>query len=126
MSENEIFNSFKKSLARLEEILREEKTMTVRDAAIKRFEFTVELAWKSIQQFLRKQNITCRSPKECLAEAFKFGLIPDNPDWFKIMEDRNETVHTYNEKTADKIYHNLPGYLAPLNALKEALEKQPL
>ena len=126
MSENEIFNSFKKSLTRLEEILQEEKTMTVRDAAIKRFELTVELAWKSIQQFLRKQNIICRSPKECLSEAFKFGLIADNPAWLKMMADRNETVHTYNEETAEKIYNNLPDYLAPLGALKETLEKQAL
>ncbi|OGY92287.1 MAG: hypothetical protein A3H70_03555 [Candidatus Komeilibacteria bacterium RIFCSPLOWO2_02_FULL_48_11] len=120
---NEIIASFGKSLQRLEEVLQVQKTIIARDAAIQRFEFTVELAWKSIQQFLRVQNIVCRSPKQCLEEAFKFGLVADNPLWLKMMEDRNLTVHTYNEETAEKIYSHLKDYLEPLGELREKLEK---
>ena len=54
----EIFNSFKISLARLEEILKKEKTIENRDSAVKRFEFTVELSWKSVQKFLKSEEIT--------------------------------------------------------------------
>lgn len=120
---NEIINSFSQSLQRLAEVLQVPKTVITRDAAIQRFEFTVELSWKSIQQFLRGQNVICRSPKECLEEAFKFGLVADNPLWLKMMEDRNLTVHTYNEETAEKIYNHLKDYLAPLNELRDKLQK---
>lgn len=121
---NEVFISFQKSLGRLAEVLGMDKTMITRDAAIKRFEFTSELAWKSIQHFLRAQNIVCRSPRECLEAAFKFGLIADNPLWLRLMEDRNLTVHTYNEAVAEKIYSHLQEYLKLFNELKDTLDKK--
>ena len=119
----EIFASFKKSLQRLEDILKKKKTIANRDSAIKRFEFTVELAWKCTQKFLREQKIICRSPKECLKEAFKFDLIKDDSKWIEILEDRNLTAHTYDEKTAEKVYGRLPNYLMILKALKEKLNE---
>ncbi|MCK4818835.1 nucleotidyltransferase substrate binding protein [bacterium] len=119
----EIFASFEKSLQRLEEILKEEETVANRDSAIKRFEFTVELAWKCVQKFLREQEIVCRSPKECFKEAFKFGLVKDDSRWLEMMEDRNLTVHTYNEATAEEVYDRLSNYLEILELLKEKLNQ---
>lgn len=118
----EIIDSFGKSFQRLKEVLRKEKTIINRDAAIKRFEFTSELAWKLIQKFLRKQEIVCRSPKECMEEAFKFGLIKDDPKWLEMIQDRNLTAHTYDEKTAEEIYHRLPKYLNLFDSLKEKIK----
>lgn len=115
----ELFASFEKSLQRLKEVLEEETTIN-RDAAIKRFEFTVELAWKCLQKFLREEGTVCRSPKECLKEAFKFGLVEDDPGWMEILEDRNLTIHLYDEKTVDEIYQRLPRYLTILEGLKKA------
>jgi nucleotidyltransferase substrate binding protein (TIGR01987 family) len=118
----EILDSFIKSLQRLEEILGKEKNVANRDSAIKRFEFTVELAWKCVQWFLRDQKIICRSPKECLKEAFKIGLIEDDPRWLEMLEDRNLTVHTYDEKTAEEVYGRLNNYLGFLKPLEEKLK----
>lgn len=121
--DKEILNSFERSLERLEEILKAEETVANRDSAIKRFEFTVELAWKTVQKFLRGEEIVCRSPKECLKEAFKFGLVKDDPKWIEMFEDRNLTVHTYDEKTAEDVYDRLGGYLEILKMLKNNLGK---
>lgn len=118
----ELFDSFEKSVQRFEEILKEEKSIKNRDSAIKRFEFTVELAWKCAQKFLRDQEIICRSPKECLKEAFKFGLVEDDPRWIEALEDRNLTVHTYDESTADDVYLRLSNYLEIFNFLKDKLK----
>lgn len=82
-----------------------------RDAAIQRFEFTVELAWKSIQKFLAGEKIVCQSPRSCLQEAFQFGLLDDDEKWLAMMDDRNLTVHTYNEELAEEIYGRLSGYV---------------
>lgn len=120
----ELFDSFEKSIQRLEEVLKQEKTIFNRDSAIQRFEFTIELAWKCIQKFLREQRIVCRSPKECLKEAFKFGLIDDDQRWLKAFDDRNLTVHTYKEEIAEKIYNNLSDYLEIFQKLRDALEHQ--
>lgn len=119
----EIIVSFEKSLKRLEEILEKEETEITRDAAIQRFEFTIELAWKLTQKFLRSEEIICRSPKECLKEAFKFGLIKDDPRWLEMLNDRNLTVHTYDEETAKEIYDRLPKYLEVLKDLLNGLQR---
>ncbi|MCG2725954.1 MAG: nucleotidyltransferase substrate binding protein [Elusimicrobia bacterium] len=123
MNESEIFKSLKKSLERLKEILGEKRTIANRDSAIKRFEFTVELTWKTMQKFLRNQKIICRSPKECLKESFKIGLIKDNPIWLEMLDDRNLTVHTYDEKLADEVYDRLSNYLPLFEEIKNNLEK---
>ncbi len=120
----ELFDSFEKSVQRFDEILKEEKSIKNRDSAIKRFEFTIELAWKCAQKFLRDQEIICRSPKECLKEAFKFGLVEDDPRWIEALEDRNLTVHTYDESTADDVYSRLPNYLEIFNFLRDRIKEE--
>lgn len=120
----EFFQSFSSSIDRFREILGKEKTVENRDSAIQRFEFTIELAWKNVQKFLKSENIICRSPKECLREAFKFGLLEDDPAWIQAFEDRNETVHAYDEKTADEVYGRLPKYLVIFEKLLSALDKK--
>lgn len=124
MESIEAVKAFEQALQRLKEVLAEPETAIIRDAAIKRFEFTFELAWKATQRFFRDQGILCRSPKDCFREAFTFGLIQDNPLWIRMMEDRNLTVHTYNEKTARQIYQNLKSYLPLFEQLHQGLASQ--
>jgi len=123
MDGGEAVKAFAQALQRLKEVLAEAETAIIRDAAIKRFEFTFELAWKATQRFFRIQGVPCRSPKQCLQEAFAFGLVQDNPLWIRMLEDRNLTVHTYNEKTAQKIYNNLKDYLPLFSQLHQGLSR---
>ena len=118
-----IFASFSQSIGRLAEILQEPQTVANRDSAIKRFELTFELAWKSAKTYLGNQGIVCRSPRDCFAEAFRLGLVSDNPLWLKMIEDRNLSVHTYNEKLAEDIYGRLKDYLRLFEELNRSLGK---
>lgn len=117
----ERIESFQQALLRLQEALSEPETSLTRDASIQRFEFTMELAWKAIQKFLATEQIICQSPKSCFQEAFAFGLVHDDDTWIAMMDDRNLTVHTYNEELAKEIYSRLPGYLPALNTLSVKL-----
>lgn len=119
----EIFNSFKRSIQRFKEILQKEKTIENRDSAIQRFEFTIELAWKCMQKFLKNEQIIYRSTNECLKEAFKYGLIEDDPRWLTAFEDRNLTSHTYDEENADDVYSRLKNYIEIFEHLEQKLEK---
>ncbi len=119
----ELFNSFKKSIQRFKEILQKEKTVENRDSAIQRFEFTIEIAWKCMQKFLKNEQIICRSPNECLKEAFKFGIIDDDPRWKNALEDRNLTSHTYDEENANDVYKRLHNYIEIFDNLQQKLEK---
>ncbi|MEK9168528.1 MAG: nucleotidyltransferase substrate binding protein [Patescibacteria group bacterium] len=120
----EIFESYKNALQRLQEALEAEKTVLNRDASIQRFEFVFELAWKVCQKFLKDQGFICRSPKECMKEVFKFGLIKDDSAWLDMIEDRNLTAHTYKEKVAEAIFSRLPGYLEKFKELENSLSER--
>jgi len=119
----EIFASFPESVARLSEILKEPKTVANRDSAIKRFELTFELAWKSAKVYSGNKGIVCRSPRDCFAEMFRLGLVADDPVWLKMIDDRNLSVHTYNEKLAEEIYARLKGYSRLFGQLNASLRK---
>ena len=65
-----VAGQFEQALRRMDEVLRMPKTDVVRDSAIQRFEFALDLAWKAVKAFLEeKEGIRCTSPKECFREA---------------------------------------------------------
>jgi len=71
------------------------------------FEFTYELAWKTMKRLLKARGKDLNSPKPVFREAALEGLI-DKPDpWFVFLEDRNQSVHTYNKNKAEKIFADL-------------------
>ena len=105
------------AISRLHEVLKEPENDISRDAAIQRFEFCFELAWKAIQQRAREEGLDCQSPKGCLRVAFKTSWIEDEPGWLAMLEDRNRTAHTYDEELAKAVYRRLSSYLPLLDAL---------
>ena len=94
------------------------------DAAIQRFEFSFELAWKAIQEALKKEGLGCQSPKSCLREAFAQGWIEDEDAALAILDDRNLTSHTYNESLAQVVFDRLPAHLAFFRGLEARLRKR--
>ncbi|MBI3600454.1 MAG: nucleotidyltransferase substrate binding protein [Nitrospinae bacterium] len=107
-----LIKQFEKALGRFREVMDIPKTDVVRDSAIQRFEFTMDLSWKMLKAFLEdKKGIICTSPKECFREAYRQGIIEYDDDWIKLVDIRNETVHTYNEERAEEIYCQLQNAL---------------
>lgn len=76
-----------------------------RDGLIQRFEFTVELAWKSLREYLEDQGVVLAvsSPRAVLKEAYAVGVIDDADAWNAILTARNLTSHVYDEATAAEI-----------------------
>jgi len=103
---NERAEDYCKAVLRLKEALDEDTSNPLLyDAVIQRFEFTYELAWKLMKSYLEYQGIALiNSPRSTFKEAFAQGLILDGDIWIDMIEARNLTVHTYNEKMAKEIY----------------------
>lgn len=76
MEPSEAVNAFEQVLGRLREVVAEPETAIIRDAAIKRFEFTFELAWKAIQRYLRDEGITCRPRRAACARRLPWASFP--------------------------------------------------
>ena len=104
-------NNYKNALERLHDAIdesKETKSLTVRDGVIQRFEFTSELAWKTIREYLLMQEvIDINNPKRVMTEAYNNDLITDEDGWIQILRDRNSTSHIYDEADSAKIYDRI-------------------
>lgn len=69
---------------------------------IKSFEFTFELSWKTLKDYLESQGIVALSPREVIKHAFQQECILDGDTWIDMLENRNLMAHTYNEEYANK------------------------
>jgi len=79
-----------------------------RDGLIQRFEFTFELAWKTLKSIFEDEGLMgLNSPKTVLREAYAAGLIVDEELWLNMLNDRNSTVHIYDEKMSIEICNNI-------------------
>lgn len=105
----EKLNDYKNALERLKESLEMDISASiVLDGIIQRFEFSYELSWKIIKEYLEYQGIIeARTPRETFKEGFKSGIIDDGDAWMDMIQDRNLTSHTYSEKTALEIYKKI-------------------
>jgi nucleotidyltransferase substrate binding protein (TIGR01987 family) len=75
---------------------------------IQGFEFTHELAWKVLKDYLEEQGfVDLIGSKNATREAFKNGLIVEGQVWMDMIKARNLTSHTYNEEVADEIVKDI-------------------
>ena len=100
---------FSKALERLKEALQEKDTEIVVDGVLHRFEFTLELAWKTMKDYLEYDGIISKtdSPREVIKAAFQYDLIEDGEQWIKMMLARNSLSHLYDEETSREIYSDI-------------------
>lgn len=102
------FNNYKNALHQLEEamFLMDQRGLTrlEKQGTIQAFEFTHELAWKTLKDFLQSRGYQeLFGSKDVTREAFKLELIEDGQSWMDMIKSRNLTSHTYDESTADEI-----------------------
>lgn len=101
---------FENALQRLTEALEKDSNDELYiDGTIQRFEFTFELAWKTMKDYLEYQGNTVNtgSPREVIKLAFKQGIIEDGAEWINMMLDRNSLSHLYDEESSREIYSKI-------------------
>jgi nucleotidyltransferase substrate binding protein (TIGR01987 family) len=92
---------YNRALDRLHEVIGLDETDIIRDSLIQRFEFTYELAWKSMFFWMREQGEQVpEMQKPIIQAAFRCELIKAPELWEDIKKQRDETSHTYNESAA--------------------------
>jgi nucleotidyltransferase substrate binding protein (TIGR01987 family) len=107
-------DSAKRALRTLQELV-DSKNLTIieRDAAIQRFEYTFEAAWKAGKAFLREiEGLEIGSPKGVIRGFLQVGLFTEEQTALALamVDDRNLTCHTYNEGLAEQICDQLGNY----------------
>ena len=108
------FANYEKALSTLTKIVKKEnKDELDKMALIKAFEFTYELGWKTLKDYLNEAGFIVASPKETIRQAFQAQYISDGEVWMDAIEKRNESSHAYEGEILDtttdfivnKFYH---------------------
>lgn len=126
MSEQDVrweqrFTNFKKALAKLTEVVVEREdelddlSELEKEGLIQRFEYTFELAWKTLQDLLRhKGYLDIAGPNPVLKQAFEDSYITNNDGWTNMKKSRELTSHTYNSDLAEEIVDDIIHVYYPL------------
>lgn len=103
-------------MKRLSEALEEEANPLAVDGTIQRFDFVIELFWKTLKRLLELEGIQAFTPRETLQAAYTAHWLEDEILWLQMLNDRNKTSHIYNAEMAYKIYQNIKVYYPELNS----------
>ena len=102
------FSNYKKALQQLGDAVALSENRELSDlekqGMIQAFEFTHELAWTTLKDFLEyKGQKDIYGSKDASRKAFSLGIVEDGEGWMDMIQSRNKTSHTYNRETAEEI-----------------------
>ena len=121
------FQNYRQALSRLSEAVALSRQRSLSEleqqGLVQAFEFTHELAWTVLKDFLEEQGfVDIIGSKNATREAFKNGLLNDGETWMEMIRARNLTSHTYQTKIAAEIARDILGRFYPaLTALETQL-----
>lgn len=86
-----------------------------KQGVIQAFEFTHELAWNVLKDFLQDQGTqNIKGSKDATREAFKVELITNGEQWMAMIQSRNISSYTYDERTAEQLVNVIIEHYFPL------------
>jgi nucleotidyltransferase substrate binding protein (TIGR01987 family) len=124
------FENFDRALGLLREALadgQENLSPLEQEGAAQRLEYTLELAWKCMKDYLEDSGVTISpaTPRQVIKEAFVAKIITDGQTWIDMLNHRNLLSHTYDFAVFEEaIRATEDRYLPTLQALHEFLSKE--
>lgn len=106
------FSNYTNALEQLQEAVKlsseRELSMLEKQGLIQAFEYTHELAWNVMKDFLEYQgNQNVKGSRDAIREAFKVALIDDGETWMETMQTRNATSHGYDKEMAEEVVNTI-------------------
>lgn len=104
MSEQDIrwkqrFQNFEKAIFNLQEATSSiDLSDLERAGVIQIYEFTFELAWKTVKDYLEEKDVVAKFPRDTIKEGFQYELIKNGDVWMDMLQKRNLMSHTYMRK----------------------------
>ncbi|MEA2050844.1 MAG: nucleotidyltransferase substrate binding protein [Campylobacterota bacterium] len=123
------FCNYKKALKQLDDAVelaeQRELSLLEKQGLIQAFEFTHELAWNLLKDYLQYQGYQdIRGSRDAIKSAFKVGLIQDGDIWMETIKARNMTSHTYDETLVQEAFETISNsYITIFNKLETTFEE---
>ncbi len=123
------FENYEKALSLLREALADVASLSEleKEGSVQRFEFTFELAWKTLKDYLECQGVVLDqiTPSNVIKQAFAAKVISDGQLWIDMLRCRNLMSHTYEEAVFDQAVREIAQrFLRGLDELQEVLKKR--
>lgn len=100
------FQNYEKAITHLQDSVGKKNLSYLEKAGvIQIYEFTFELAWKTVKDFLEEKDVDVKFPRDTIKEGFRFQIIKNGDVWMDMLQKRNLMSHTYNEKNAELAYN---------------------
>ncbi|MFM7138406.1 MAG: nucleotidyltransferase substrate binding protein [Planctomycetota bacterium] len=95
------FESFDRALSLLREALARGPSVLnqlEKEGVVQRFEYTLELAWKTLKDYLEESGVvlTALTPRQVVKDAFAARILQDGGTWIAMIDHRNLLSHTYD------------------------------
>ena len=97
---------------------------TIKNGQIQKFEYCIELCWKTIKMFLNTiHGVDAVSPKLTTKEFYRVDLVNEQEYELlnEMLDDRNRLSHIYNELFFEDIYLKLNDYLVVMKKVSERM-----
>lgn len=125
---NDSLQNFRNAFDRLKEASEIPKDRTlVAEGTIQRFEYVVELLWKTLNRALKYEGVKIKpdTPRETMKEGFKANLLHDEVTWQELLDKRNESSHEYlHEDFIDEYYFDIIDLIPGIEKVLDQLEKR--
>lgn len=112
------FENFEKAFLLLRSSFDKESDFTdlEKEGLIQRFEYTFELSWKTLKDYLEFSGIKLEetTPRNVIKLAFASGVIKDGELWIKMLIQRNLLSHTYNQEVFNTAIDSIKKEFLPL------------
>ena len=98
------FENFERAFGLLQEAFAQscaEMSDLEKEGAIQRFEYTFELAWKTLKDYLVYSGVVFDqiTPRSVIKQAFAAKIIQDGQTWIEMLDQRNLMSHTYDDES---------------------------
>ena len=95
------FQHFEKAYLMLRDSCNIEEPTPIEEAGIIQvFEFTFELAWKTMKDLLECDGFSPKTSRDVIKLAFQIEWLKDGELWLEALEKRNLMAHSYDETKA--------------------------
>lgn len=100
----------------IESMQTKELTQLEKEGMVQRFEYTWELAWKTLKDYLDFEGVILdkMTPASVLRAAYEAKIIKDGERWMNALDSRNKMSHTYDFKTFEKVIQDIHDYYLKL------------
>lgn len=105
------FQNYEKAFKRLSRAIEVVKSAPdddlLQSGLVQTYEYTFELAWKTLKDYLTLEGFEVRSPRETIRQGFQSGYIMNGEDWLQALAYRNLTTHIYDNEIIIRVLNGI-------------------